>query len=192
MNLTAISKIPKLASYASIRFFNDPLVKERVKNTVGSVTFLFGVVTLYEMSQGLKKHQFVTLSSNDHEWQQLIHIIAVACDKVSLLLSAGTSRPGVFIVSKLINNLFSITQLERVWGPNTTFDVNPWHPRHVLSIVSVALATSSVGLSALSSGKLLDMQNLFFNILTSRFTLHIGNSILQQLSAYVVQEPRLL
>jgi len=46
--------------------------------------------------------------------------------------------------------LFSTSQVTRVFGPYTTFAVNPWHPRHIISIVSFALALPSVAVVAVT------------------------------------------
>ena len=71
----------------------------------------------------------------------------IVCAKVSLILSAATSRPGVMIVSTSVGRVFPVRQFERVFGPNTIFAVNLWHPRHVASIAAVILALPLVAQS---------------------------------------------
>lgn len=97
---------------------------------------------------------------------------------------------------------FSTSQLNRVFGPNTIFAVNPWHPRHVISIAVVILALPSLAQSACKGinwayKKIRQYQNkatngsdvkiwltdtkirlmTLFNMATSRPTLHLGNQL---------------
>ena len=104
-----------------------------------------------------------------------------------LILSAGCSRPGVFVISKIVGVAFTTPQLERVFGPNTIFAINPYHPRHITSIAAIALGNSHLiyqglrGLRGTTSAVWLTDTKVFFMVLfnsvTSRVTLHIGNQL---------------
>lgn len=100
-------------------------------------------------------------------WQETAHRIAILSARVSLLLSASVSRPGVRVVSGLAGNFFT----EELFGANTIFAVNPWHPRHVISFVAVALALPAI---FCWSDKDLCPKALF-NTVTSRPFLHQVN-----------------
>ncbi len=188
-----------------VHFMNQPIVKEGAKTLAGSVTFAFGLVEIYDLYQIARGRE---ISTEHHlgapKWVQIAHKIILICAKVSLILSGGVSRPGVFIISSLVGSVFSTAQLDRVFGPNTIFAINPWHPRHVVSIFAVILALPSVAQSAyqgvnwvykkvrqyqeeqtnrqkqevktwLTDTKIQLMA--LFNTITSRPTLHLGNQL---------------
>ncbi len=170
------------------------------------MTFAFGLVEVYDIYQILRGREITTEANpNAPKWMQIANKVIIVCAKISLILSAATSPPGVFIISTLVGCVFSTVQLERVFGPNTIFAINPWHPRHVVSIASVILAMPIIIQSVckgvawaykkisqyhekssnepsrmwLTDAKLRLM--VFFNTITSRPVLHTGN----QLSRYV-------
>lgn len=180
---------------------NHPVVKEGVKNVAGVATFAFGVVEIYDIYSSLKNRNVTTETSQKLSWQETLKKVVMVCAKISLILSGMVSRPGVFIISTLVGMVFTPIQLESVFGPNTIFAVNPWHPRHVVSIAAVILALPAV-VQALYQGAawiyrkitqevqvnpqasaqswLSDMKvRLFvlFNSITSRPVLHIGNQL---------------
>lgn len=187
----------------SVRLLNQPIVKEGVKNIAGTVTFVFGLVEIYDIYQIARGREITTEACLGHsQWIQVANKVMIVCAKISLILSAGVSRPGVFIISSLIGCVFSTSQLNRVFGPNTIFAVNPWHPRHVVSIAAVVLALPSLTQSACkginwaykkiqqyqdASTDSLDVRvwltdakirlMTLFNTVTSRPTLHLGNQL---------------
>ena len=191
----------------SVRLLNQPVVKEGVKNFCGSVTCVFGLVEIYDLYQITLGCEISTETCpTSPKWLQVAHKVVIVCAKISLVLSAGVSRPGVFMISSLVGCVFSTVQLDRVFGPNTIFAVNPWHPRHVISIAAVILALPSVIQSTYKgvnwiNKKVFHYQNIsvpqnnnwltdskvrfmiLFNTITSRPTLHIGN----QLSRFIVR-----
>lgn len=131
--------------HATVGLLNQPIIKEGVKNIAGSVTFVFGLVEIYDIYQIARGREISTeVSPNSARWVQTVNKVVIVCAKVSLILSACVSRPGVYIISSLAGTVFSTVQLNRVFGPNTIFAVNPWHPRHVVSIAAVILALPAV------------------------------------------------
>ncbi len=199
--MSSISEGVKGLVNASARLLNQPVVKEGVKNLASSVTFIFGLVEIYDIYQIARGREILTeASSSSPKWLQVAHKVVIVCGKISLILSAGVSRPGVFIISSFVGYVFSTAQLDRVFGPNTIFAVNPWHPRHVISIAAVILALPSV-LQSTYKGvnwihkKICQYQSTppqqtnswltdskvrlmaLFNTITSRPTLHIGNKL---------------
>jgi hypothetical protein len=190
---------------SSTRLLNQPMVKEGVKNIAGTVTFVFGLVEIYDIYQIARGREITTEACLDYpKWIQVANKVIIVCAKISLILSAGVSRPGVFIISSLIECIFSTSQLDRVFGPNTIFAINPWHPRHVVSIVAVVLALPSLAQSAYKGinwtyKKIREYQGTssnrsgvntwltdtkvrimtLFNTATSRPILHLGNQLLR-------------
>lgn len=189
----------------SIHFLNQPVVKEGVKQIAGGVTFAIGATEIYDIYKTLQGRKISTEEHLDSkEWLQIAHKVTVVTAKISLILSMGISRPGVFIISTLVGCVLSTNQLERLFGPNASFSVNPWHPRHVVSIAAVILAIPSHAESAhrafiwtykkiiqynmpshpfqndeywLTDAKVRMMT--LFNTTTSRPFLHVGNQIAQ-------------
>lgn len=187
----------------SVRLLNQPIVKEGVKNVVGSMTFVFGLFEVYDVYQIARGREISTETcSTSPKWVQVANKVVIVCAKVALILSAGVSRPGVFIISSIVGRVFSTTQLERIFGPNTIFAINPRHPRHVISIAAVILSLPCVIQSTckginwvyktmrpnqntpidkspvnywLTDHKLRLMT--LFNAMTSRPTLHVGNQL---------------
>lgn len=187
--------------HTSIGLLNQPMVKEGVKNIAGSVTFVFGLVEIYDIYQIARGREISTeVSPNSDRWVQTVNKVVIVCAKISLILSACVSRPGVYIISSLAGTVFSTVQLNRVFGPNTIFAINPWHPRHVISIAAVLLALPSL-IQATYLGMNWAYRNIreyqnepaddnehwltdakirlmaLFNTITSRPTLHIGNQL---------------
>ncbi len=201
--MNSISGAAKGLFNTSVRLLNQPIVKEGVKNVAGSVTFVFGLIEIYDLYQIAQGRAIsAEVYSNFPKWIQIANKVVIVCAKISLILSAGVSRPGVFIISSIVGSIFSTAQLERVFGPNTIFAVNPWHPRHIISIVAVILALPVIvqstfkGMSwvyrKICHHEIMPMERrstnnwltdskirlmAAFNTMTSRPILHIGNQL---------------
>ena len=199
--MSSISEGVRCLVSASVRLLNQPVVKEGVKNLAASVTFVFGLVETYDIYQIARGREISTEDCLTFpKWLQVANKVMIICAKISLILSAGVSRPEAFIISSVVGYVFSTAQLDRAFGPNTVFAVNPWHPRHVISIAAVILALPSViqltykGInwmykeiyqcqntppqqtnSWLTNSKIRLMT--LFNTITSRPFLHIGNQL---------------
>lgn len=89
--------------HTSVRLLNQPIVKEGVKNIAGTVTFAFGLIEIHDVYQILRGREIITEPCSGYpKWVQVANKVVVVCAKISLILSAGVSRPGVFIISSLI------------------------------------------------------------------------------------------
>ena len=162
-----------------IQYLNQPPVKIAVKKIIGVAQCVFG---LYEIYQILCGHDFsskkVSVSS---KWVQTAIKAIIVCAQISLLLSAVISWPGAFVISTLIGYVFSAPQLEKWFGPNTTFAINPWHPRHMISFVALILAlpflVQSVYKGIKKKRKVLHLM-VIFNVITSRPLLHYSAHLL--------------
>jgi hypothetical protein len=192
--MSAISDGVRNLFIISVRLLNQPIVKEGVKNIAGAATFVFGLMEIYDVYQILRGREIVCESCpGHHKWVEVANKVIIVCAKISLILSAGVSRPGIFIISALVGRIFSTTQLNRVFGPNAIFAVNAWHPRHVVSLVAVVLALASIAQSTYTRihwtfKKVQQYQvvrigltdtkirlTTIFNTMTSRPVLHLGN-----------------
>lgn len=202
--MNVISGSAKNLLTISIGLLNQPAIKEGVKNVVGATTFGVGLVAVYDLYQAGLYSEIPSESYLGYpKWVQVANRVTIVCAKISLILSAGVSRPGVFIISSLVGCIFSSSQLNRVFGPNTIFVLNPWHPRHVVSIAAVVLALPSLTQSTyrgaqwmykkilqypdtsparsrrirkgLTDGKIRCMT--LFNTISSRPMLHLGNQL---------------
>lgn len=193
------------ALHTTTHFLNQPIIKERVKNVVSAMTFTGGLFAAYDIYQILKGREISTeIDLQAPQWKQTAQKIIMMSSKISLILSATTSRPGAAIISNIVGRVWTPAQLERAFGPNTIFAVNPWHPRHVVSIAAVIFAMPSLIQTAylgtywvykkvrqvpeaplpvndntcwLTDAKIRLM--VIFNILTSRPILHMGNQFSQ-------------
>jgi hypothetical protein len=190
--MNAIPGIAKEAVNKVVGFLNQPIIKEGVKNVAGSITFIAGCAWAVNEVEGIVTGRtfFSGINANEPRWLQTTDKVALVCANISIILSAGTSRPGIYLISKLTACIFSEQQLAKVWGPNTIYAINPGHPRHFASVAAVVLAlplltvTAYRGLrtpiqrtSAEGQKTLLLTTMLFFNTLTSRPVLHLGNQL---------------
>ncbi|MBP7073854.1 MAG: hypothetical protein KBA81_00530 [Rhabdochlamydiaceae bacterium] len=160
----------------TVQGLNTPFIKEGVKNIAGSVTLIFGLAEVYLFLQNFKK-----TNNNAPEENKAI----IACTRISLILSAAVSRPGVLLISALVGRVCSSQTLEKAFGPNTIFAVNPRHPRHVASFAAVILAAPSLFQLFYKHSRNCSWEKcaIVFNTITSRPTLHVGN----QMGRYVLR-----
>lgn len=187
-----------------IHFLNQPLIKDCVKNVAGSMTCVFAMVEFYTICQIVKGREIsIIVDPHTPKWVQAFYKATLISAKISLILSAIVSRPGTFVISTLIHSIFSTAQLETVFGPNTIFNINPWHPRHIISLVALALAfpiliqsffqgmkwiykktrryLSQRVIQAPQASQISTKVKLvaLFNTLTGRPVLHVGNQLAQ-------------
>lgn len=189
----------------TVNFLNQPLVKEGVKNVASVATFAFGLIGSWKAYQILRGRAISTeVDVHAPQWIQTVQKMIVLCSNFSLILSGATSRPGVAIISKIVGSIWTTAQLERVFGPNTIYAINPGHPRHVASRVAVLCALPALlqttylatywmykKVTRLPEAPVPVDQNIhwltdakvrlmiLFNIWTSRPILHLGNQFSQ-------------
>ncbi len=200
--MNSILGFGRTAINVGAQFFNQPVVKECLKDIFSAVTVAFGLLGAYDLYQTFKGRNITSEKDavNDPKWLQVASKLALLAAKVALVLSALVSRPGVLIISSLVNMVASTVQIERVFGPNTIYAVNPMHPRHWVSLVAAALAVPLVALTIFKglswafykntgqSNPAISVQNAtqiltdsnvrqmtLFNTFTSRPMLHLGN-----------------
>lgn len=189
----------------AVDFLNQPVVKESVKRVASIATFIFGLIEIYDICQILRGKDIATdIDPHDPQWIQTAAKISIVFAKISIVLSAAVSRPGVYVISTLIGRVATQAQLERLFGPNTIYAQNPWHPRHVASIAAVIFVIPTMiqviylGFSW-TQRKFIQLQEddsqidpdwgwltdakvrliVLFNTLTSRPVLHVGNQFVR-------------
>ncbi len=154
--------------------------KEMFKLFAGLITFSFGLATLYDVSTSFRDRTIST-APKPTRWENTI----IYASQASLILGAATSYIGISLISKIAKHLISQEQLQRAFGPSTIFAVNPWHPRHVASLTSAALALPMLihsiykRIQPISYNKLRLATLVYLSI--CRPTLHIGNLLFKHL-----------
>ena len=179
-----------------VQILNQPAVKNGVKQGVGVCTFAFGIFELYDIARvGMRRriNEVTTIEGYDGTVWRLSAIrtswkmddYVALSGRFSRLFSAVVSPSGVYLITKGVHCVFNTAQLERVFGRNTIFAINPRHPRHIVSIVAVILALPPIAQSVYycfaerrvrqTPTERLQTAMLFFNTLTSRPVLHLAN-----------------
>ena len=111
---------------------------------------------------------------------------AYVCGNVSLITSAAISQDGAKVVSWLALRFFSQDSLTRVFGPNSTFVVNPRHPRHLASFVALFLMVPVLVTEAKRIYKKIPSNSnenvwlkraVMVSFLFNRVVLHVGNQV---------------
>lgn len=159
-----------------VGWINQPIVKQNIKNVLSAPTLAFGCYGLYNLFQRYLGHPSIEKQMNS---STLAH--------VSLITTALMTPLGIKIPEKIFCLLTSADQRLRWFGPNTVFEHNPLHPRHVMSFINLAMALPSVikvchyGISKLRSKPLPTIKRedwmAFWNALTSRPLQHFVNAI---------------
>ena len=155
----------------SVRLLNQAHVKEGVKNVIGCMTFFGGLAAFSQMS---------CKSKTSSDWWGTADKAISFFLKASIVLSLIASRPSLYFWEKIA---IPRTWLE-IFGPNTVFALNPWHPRHLLNITANALSAAALvkwvfdrcAPSPEALGFLVALGA--FNFLTGRSTLHLANHVL--------------
>ncbi len=157
---------------------NQPIIKQSIKNALSAPTIAFGCLELYHLFQ---KYQ---AGHSSPEKQKDSFGLA----NISLITTALMTPLGIKIPEKIFCLLISADHRLRWFGPNTVFEHNPLHPRHVMSFINLAMALPSVikvchyGISKLRSKPLPTIKReewmASWNAFTSRPLQHFVNAIL--------------
>jgi hypothetical protein len=112
-------------------FLNMAILKEGVKKISGLVSVLFGVIVI-----GAEIASFRTPNPKPRTgWGRVILVAA----KISIFCAALSSPWVVYGAGWVFGKCFPRYDLGALFGPNTTFALNPYHPRHILAVVGSAL-----------------------------------------------------
>jgi hypothetical protein len=151
----------------TLQALNSPAVKEGSKNGFGAITFFGGIAVLY--------YHFRIEAGSTVE-KTIDYFL-----KVSIVLSCITRRPGLYLTEKVIERIASPATLQKRFGQNTVFAINPWHPRHGLNITANLL--SSIALYKWVFNRSISRPSDWlvsfgvFNFATGRSTLHLANDL---------------
>lgn len=158
---------------ASLTFLNQTPVKEGIKNTLGCITFFGGLSALYALSRTSHKKESTLWGYS----RQTVRFLLT----LSIVLSCIASRPGLFISGLISHQIATPQTWTGVFGPNTIFAINPWHPRHLLHITANLLSATALiqGVFNLYLTPQEQLQGIIllgiFNFLTGRLVLHLAN-----------------
>jgi len=158
-----------------INYLNTYPVKENVKDMIGSLAFGAGIVALY-------KYRGIPPKNSDQNWTSTADRTIIFFLKWSVVLSCVVSRPGLRICGWMIHPLISPKTLADIFGLNTIFEFNPWHPRHVFTIgANVLSATALIKWVFDRYAPTPQPVNFLaavgaFNFFTGRSTLHVVNA----------------
>lgn len=156
---------------SAVQFLNAH--KQTIKNVVAIPAAIAGPSALYELAMKGRRLNFNAVLGD-----------------VGLVLNSAVSPMGVVVISKIVHLFFSSGKLESFFGKNTIFAVNPWHPRHVVSVASAILMAPAMVKEAQRFyqwawlGKVSHdhyrqsdwmKRALIFNFLFHRVTLHLLN-----------------
>lgn len=108
-----------------VQFLNQ--YKQTIKDGSGALTLGFAHVALYDLACNWRERNFTQLSGS-----------------VSLVLSGAISPWGVKAISAIAHRCFTPQKLESMFGRNTIFAINPWHPRHIASIAALAFMAPTI------------------------------------------------
>lgn len=125
-----------------VSLLNQPTVKQSVKNVAGFTTYLFGLVEICDFSFQIGRHGIKYLwkyESPSKTWSETASRVADTITRTSLILSIFTTPPALVLSRVTLNLILTPDQQLRFFGPNLNFAQTPYHPRHVVSLVSFAL-----------------------------------------------------
>lgn len=184
-----------IAIYKFAGFINQPGIKEAVKNGVGVISFLGAITEVYALCGRGTAFSFDDTSACQR-WQLVSSRGAQYCASLSILLSAAVSRPGCLAIGYLLSSLPVLRSVDKIFGPNVNFAVNPWHPRHVASFAALILALPALfetlrAVAAPCSDRKIEFTNwcllsrkrffTLFNTCTSRPALHVINQLFRSI-----------
>ena len=145
----------------TVHFFNSPLVKNGVKNALGAVSFSGAIYTLYEMAA---------------KWKDTDKTILFL--QTSAILNGIASRPGLAICEWALHQLATPETLTQIFGQNALFEINPWHPRHLLNVsVNIIAAAALIHVVYTRKAPRGIAAMTVFNFLAGRSTLHLVNDV---------------
>jgi hypothetical protein len=157
-------------------------VKELVKKVIGVAAGVFGVLETYNLFCSWRNGTL--WSSRQTTIENLVGLSA----RVAIIAAACTIPPLSSAVGAVSTAIFGSSRLVRWFGPNVNFVTNPWHPRHVVSIASWALALPALVHAVYSrmqtqkrpSENTPSRIRLAFHLVTHRVTLHGVNALLRR------------
>ncbi len=142
----------------SVSFLNNPAVKNGIKSVASYAAFGFGVWEIYDNAIDLKeawqnRKRASLAQQDDSGWEITALKATFVMARISLVLSLLTSKPGADICSWTAGRVFSQARLLQLFGPNTIFAVNPYHPRHIANVAACVLGLPALIKSVVDGGE---------------------------------------
>jgi hypothetical protein len=96
--------------------------------------------------------------------------------QTSALLSGIGSRPGLALCEWTLHQIATPETLTHIFGQNTVFEINPWHPRHLFNVtVNVVAAAALIHVIYQRKTSKPVAGLTAFNFFSGRSTLHLAN-----------------
>jgi hypothetical protein len=144
----------------TVQFFNSPPVKSGIKYAFGAVSFSGALYSLYEMAT---------------KWKDTDKTILFL--KTSIILNGIASRPGLALCEWALHQVATPATLTSIFGQNTIFEINPWHPRHLFNVtVNIVAAAALIHIIYSRKAPRVIAALTVFNFLAGRSTLHLANA----------------
>ena len=189
MNVAAVDRMGKIY---------EAHIKEGVKTIIGVATLLFDLYAGYKKYRELRERSPDPLPLTGNRCYDRLRKVCDFMGHVSLCTSFATSRPVMRATGFVATRIFSEDQLASAFGSNTTYAINPRHPRHVASIVSFLIGIPQTLLAIYDlyffcKKKILNARSatdqkiqwtVAFNTLTSRPALHFYNTLYKRTIRY--------
>jgi hypothetical protein len=145
----------------TVHFLNSPPVKNGIKNAIGAISFSGAIYALYEMAS---------------KWKETDKTILFL--QTSIILNGIATRPVLAICEWALHQIATPETLTKIFGQYASFEINPWHPRHLFNVSVNSIAAAALihvvytrkaprGIAALT----------VFNFFAGRSTLHLANDV---------------
>jgi hypothetical protein len=149
----------------TVHFLNSPPVKNGIKNAIGAVSFSGAIYTLYEVA--------TKMAVRRKDTDKTILFL-----QTSIILNGIASRPGLAICEWALHQVATPATLASIFGQNTIFEINPWHPRHQFNVaVNIIAAVALVHVVYTRKAPRSIAALTVFNFLAGRSTLHLANDV---------------
>ncbi len=143
----------------TVHFLNSPPVKNGIKNAIGVISFSGAIYTFYEMAA---------------KWKDTDKTILFL--QTSIILNGIASRPWLAIFEWTLHQMATPETLTKIFGQNTIFEINPWHPRHQFNVaVNIIAAVALIHVIFTRKAPRIIAALTVFNFLAGRSTLHLAN-----------------
>jgi hypothetical protein len=107
-------------------------VKEGVKGVFGHISFVFSVFAIYDLI-------FNTTATSSKE-----RTFTYYSSVLSLTLRGLSTKVGCKSVALVLGKIFTVSQLQALFGTHTVFAINPSHPRHLASMCALVLTLPAI------------------------------------------------
>ena len=145
----------------TVHLLNSPPVKNGIKYAIGAISCSGALYTLYEMV---------------NKWKDTDKTILFL--QTSIILNGMATRPVLAICEWALHQIATPETLTKLFGQNATFEINPWHPRHLFNIsVNIFAAMALIHVVYTRKAPRSIAALTVFNFFAGRSTLHLANGV---------------